>query len=169
MSLFFFQNVCGSDFKIYLEKWNVDPNAIPDCCWPTYRKSTCGTQIESDVIAENDVNTDSAGDWKAKLWSVLENTKSGWGTKVRDRYVFCHFSNVCCHDFDRYHDLHGHILWRIFIDKFWIGARQPHAIFGKIWSNNRLVPPSPSPPPPVLGLAFPGKPCICPWCVLPNN
>ena len=54
-----FQNVCGSDFKIYLEKWNVDSNAIPDCCWPTYRKSTCGTQIEIDVIAENDVNADS--------------------------------------------------------------------------------------------------------------
>ena len=95
----FFQNVCGSDFKIYLEKWNVDANAIPDCCWPTYRKSTCGNQIENDVIAENDVNADSAGDWKAKLWRVLENTKPGWATKVRDSNVFCHFSDACCQDF----------------------------------------------------------------------
>ena len=72
---------------MYLDKWNVDPNAIPDCCWSTYRKSTSGSQIGSDLIVDNDVNTDSVVDWKERLWGVLENRRPGWGTKVCDHEV----------------------------------------------------------------------------------
>ena len=43
---------------MYLDKWNVDPNAIPDCCWVTYRKSTSGSQIENDVMVDYDGNTE---------------------------------------------------------------------------------------------------------------
>ena len=97
-----FQDCCGDDFKLELDKWNMDPDLISDCCWIQYRRSVSvhresgvrGQDVRGQGLrAENGgVQVEDQGgaggegtprpDWRKTAWDVLENTDPSWYTKV---------------------------------------------------------------------------------------
>ena len=86
---FLFQDGCGDDFKLELDKWNLDPDLISDCCWFQYTRSV-SVRSESEVRSDGRPAADGEGEggatsgsgWRNTVWEVLENTDPRWYTKV---------------------------------------------------------------------------------------
>ena len=88
---FLFQDCCGDDFKLELDKWNLDPDLISDCCCLQYRRSVSvrherevrGEGRYAAADGEEEGGETSGSGWRNTVWEVLENTDPRWYTKVR--------------------------------------------------------------------------------------
>ena len=75
---FYFQDVCGAEFRDELFFWKLNPDLLEECCWVRYQRAALR---DEDDRGSNHVTPGYEGS-TSTMWKILENAHPSLASKV---------------------------------------------------------------------------------------
>ena len=74
---FYFQDVCGAEFRDELLFWRLNPDLLEECCWVRYQRAARG-----DNTIPGSTHVIPGYEGSSTMWKILENSHPSVASKV---------------------------------------------------------------------------------------